>query len=58
MTQQYAPGGKSHDDSEEDTAGQVHVQQSNLDDLLDDIDTVLETDAQSFVQSFVQKGGE
>lgn len=58
MSQQYAPSGKPNEEFETDAAGQVHVQKSSIDDLLDDIDSVLETDAQEFVQGFVQKGGE
>ncbi|MDK8625010.1 ubiquitin-like protein Pup [Corynebacterium appendicis] len=39
-------------------AGQVNVNTSGTDDLLDEIDALLDTNAEEFVRSYVQKGGQ
>lgn len=39
-------------------AGQVNVNTTGTDDLLDEIDALLDTNAEEFVRSYVQKGGQ
>lgn len=39
-------------------AGQVNVNTTGTDDLLDEIDSLLDTNAEEFVRSYVQKGGQ
>lgn len=39
-------------------AGQVQINTTGTDDLLDEIDGLLESNAEEFVKSYVQKGGQ
>ena len=45
-------------DEETKPAGQVHVNTTGTDELLDEIDGLLESNAEEFVKSYVQKGGQ
>lgn len=60
MQEQIQPfGGKDNGlDDANITAGQVQVNTSVVEELLDEIDAVLETDVEVFVKGFVQKGGQ
>ena len=52
-------GGSGEGESDDaQNAGQVNVNTSGTDDLLDEIDALLDTNAEEFVRSYVQKGGE
>jgi len=54
-------GGGDHGDNEASdaqNAGQVNVNTTGTDDLLDEIDALLDTNAEEFVRSYVQKGGQ
>ncbi|MFP7365777.1 ubiquitin-like protein Pup [Corynebacterium callunae] len=58
---QVSAGGGREDDHNEDftqTSGQVQINTTGVDDLLDEIDGLLENNAEEFVRSYVQKGGE
>ncbi|AKK03137.1 ubiquitin-like protein Pup [Corynebacterium epidermidicanis] len=57
--QTYSTGGRDHDaDDATTSAGQVQLNTTGTDDLLDEIDGLLENNAEEFVKSYVQKGGE
>ncbi|WIM68839.1 ubiquitin-like protein Pup [Corynebacterium breve] len=58
--QQIQPQGSGGGDESLDdvSAGQVQINTTGTDDLLDEIDGLLETNAEEFVRSFVQKGGQ
>ena len=59
QSQVYGSGsGDNSADDEAQAAGQVHVDTTGTDDLLDEIDGLLESNAEEFVKSYVQKGGE
>jgi len=54
-------GGGDHGEGEPgdaQNAGQVNVNTTGTDDLLDEIDALLDTNAEEFVRSYVQKGGQ
>ena len=50
--------GKNSGDNDEQSAGQVQINTTGTDDLLDEIDGLLESNAEEFVKSYVQKGGQ
>jgi len=50
--------GDNAGDEETQAAGQVHVNTTGTDELLDEIDGLLESNAEEFVKSYVQKGGQ
>ena len=56
----FSGGGDNGDGEPGDAknAGQVNVNTSGTDDLLDEIDALLDTNAEEFVRSYVQKGGQ
>ncbi|MHA2788972.1 ubiquitin-like protein Pup [Corynebacterium sp. S7] len=60
MAQQQVHGntGGGDDPIDETQAGQVQINTTGTDDLLDEIDGLLETNAEEFVRSYVQKGGQ
>ncbi|WP_080794934.1 ubiquitin-like protein Pup [Corynebacterium pacaense] len=60
QTQIIGGGGRDRDDHDDQdvAAGQVQINTSGVDDLLDEIDGLLENNAEEFVRSYVQKGGE
>lgn len=60
QTQITGGGGRDRDDHEDHDAatGQVQINTTGVDDLLDEIDGLLENNAEEFVRSYVQKGGE
>lgn len=51
-------GDKDSDSGDAQNAGQIHVNTTGTDDLLDEIDALLDTNAEEFVRSYVQKGGQ
>ncbi|WP_297849664.1 ubiquitin-like protein Pup [uncultured Corynebacterium sp.] len=51
-------GGDDSDSGDAQNAGQVNVNTTGTDDLLDEIDSLLDTNAEEFVRSYVQKGGQ
>lgn len=51
-------GGDDSDSGDAQDAGQVNVNTTGTDDLLDEIDALLDTNAEEFVRSYVQKGGQ
>lgn len=51
-------GGDDADSGDAQDAGQVNVNSTGTDDLLDEIDALLDTNAEEFVRSYVQKGGQ
>lgn len=51
-------GGDDADSGDAQDAGQVNVNTTGTDDLLDEIDALLDTNAEEFVRSYVQKGGQ
>lgn len=60
-TNQIHSSGKGSDEPQEPSgqaAGQVQVNTTGVDDLLDEIDGLLENNAEEFVRSYVQKGGQ
>lgn len=60
-TNQIHSHGKGSDDASElgaAASGQVQVNTTGVDDLLDEIDGLLENNAEEFVRSYVQKGGQ
>ncbi|MDY5785732.1 MULTISPECIES: ubiquitin-like protein Pup [unclassified Corynebacterium] len=52
-----APGGDTPNDDEQ-AAGQVQLNTTGTDSLLDEIDALLDSNTEQFVSSYVQKGGE
>jgi ubiquitin-like protein Pup len=60
QTQISGGGGRDRDESDEQlvAAGQIQINTTGVDDLLDEIDGLLENNAEEFVRSYVQKGGE
>lgn len=59
QSQVYGSGsGDNSADDEAQAAGQVNVDTTGTDDLLDEIDGLLESNAEEFVKSYVQKGGQ
>ena len=51
-------GGSNGDEAAEFSAGQVSINSTGTDDLLEEIDGLLENNAEEFVRAYVQKGGE
>lgn len=53
-------GGDNGDNEAGDAlnAGQVNMNTTGTDDLLDEIDALLDTNAEEFVRSYIQKGGQ
>lgn len=54
-------GGDDHGegtDAAEASAGQMRINTSGSDELLDEIDALLDSNAEEFVRSYVQKGGQ
>lgn len=58
QTQIHSGGGEGPEDEAAQAGGQVSINSSGTDDLLDEIDGLLEANAEEFVRSYVQKGGE
>lgn len=62
MSQIQKTGGGQGDEEPYDTdavtAGQIQINSTGVDDLLDEIDDLLESNAEEFVRSYVQKGGQ
>jgi ubiquitin-like protein Pup len=59
--QSHVQGSGSGDNSDDDdvqAAGQVQINTTGTDDLLDEIDGLLESNAEEYVSSYVQKGGQ
>lgn len=50
--------GDNSGDDDAQAAGQVQINTTGTDDLLDEIDGLLESNAEEFVKSYVQKGGQ
>ena len=59
QSQVYGSGsGDNSTDDEAQAAGQINVDTTGTDDLLDEIDGLLESNAEEFVKAYVQKGGQ
>ena len=59
QSQVYGSGsGDNSTDDEAQADGQINVDTTGTDDLLDEIDGLLESNAEEFVKSYVQKGGQ
>ncbi|AHI20014.1 MAG: ubiquitin-like protein Pup [Corynebacterium casei] len=50
--------GDNAGDDDAQASGQVQINTTGTDDLLDEIDGLLESNAEEFVKSYVQKGGQ
>src|SRR5699024_6850361 len=53
---QGSGSGDNSDDDDVQAAGQVQINTTGTDDLLDEIDGLLESNAEEYVSSYVQKG--
>ena len=51
-------GGNNNNEDDVQAAGQVQINTTGTDDLLDEIDGLLESNAEEFLKSYVQKGGQ